>query len=450
MRNKTILALVVMIALCGQVLASDQITGVSVVASSGWYGPFTPTTCIDGTGMDIGGVPDTAQVGGGYWYSPAATNWITVDLGGVGSLDQMKIWNINVGSGLSPAYGWRYAEVLVSLTNPNFDDPTKYQDLGEIEIPVAPGDDVTPYGTVFPINATNIRYVKLVLNDKWAGGQGDGGLSEIKFYGTVTPPVVPLTLVGYWPFEGNANDASGNSNDGTAAGGLVYTEGQVGQCAQFNGTDSKITIANPANFEYTDEISISFWVKQDNIDQAMYATIMNKMNNLGSGLDGWFIFSGLQAWETNGMNLYFRSTMNDYGLGTTPTCEDKWHHIAVTIKGTVLTHYYDGQAVSGLHYNLSGGMSVGTGYPLTFGQASNPAGDVGGPWAGKLDEVRYYHGTLSDEDVKNLFVQGGGILCDGPTIAEDLNKDCKVNFADFAQLASKWMDCYVYNNIGCE
>jgi hypothetical protein len=141
MRNKTILALVVMIALCGQVLASNQITGVSWFNASGWYGPFTPQSCIDGTGMDIGGVADTAQTNGGYWYDPSGANWITVDLGGVGSLDEIKIWNINV-AGASATYGWRFADVYVSLTNRAFDDPTKYQYIGEIDIPVAPGDNV--------------------------------------------------------------------------------------------------------------------------------------------------------------------------------------------------------------------------------------------------------------------------------------------------------------------
>ncbi|HAL45673.1 MAG: hypothetical protein A2Y12_01700 [Planctomycetes bacterium GWF2_42_9] len=449
MRNKIILALVALIALCGQTFAADQITGVSVYAVSGYYGPFTPASCIDGTGMDIGGVPDTAQLSGGYWYDPSGASWITVDLGGVGSVDEIKIWNLNHPD--TGTYDWRYAQVYVSLTNPNFDNPAEYQNLGEIDIPQAPGNDTTPYGSVYNITHTgNIRYVKLVLNSSWGGATGNGGLSEIKFYGAVTPPVVPLTLVGYWPLNGNADDASGNSNNGSIVGGLTYTAGQVGQCAQFNGIDSGITIANPANFEFTDEISISFWVNQDDVAQNMYAMVLNKMNNVQAAVDGWMIFTGQGAWEPTGMNPWFKSTLPGYGYGTTPSCVNAWHHVVVTIKGSDFTHYLDGKLWSSLGADLNGSMTVGAGYPLAFGQKSNPAGDMGSFWAGKLDEVRYYHGTLSEEDVKNLFVQGGGILCDGPTIPEDLNKDCKVNFADFAQMATKWLECYVYNNFGCE
>ena len=89
MRNKIILSLVLVAGVLGcQAFAADQITGVTVYAVSGQYGPFTAASCIDGTGMDIGGVADTAQTNGGYWYDGfTAPMWITVDLGGVGTLD---------------------------------------------------------------------------------------------------------------------------------------------------------------------------------------------------------------------------------------------------------------------------------------------------------------------------------------------------------------------------
>jgi hypothetical protein len=343
--------------------------------------------------------------------------------------------------------------VLVSLTNPNFDNPAEYQDLGEIEIPVAPGDMTTPYGTAYPIAHTgDVRYVKILLNDKWIGGPLlDAGLSEIKFYGSVTPQVVPLTLVGYWPLDGNANDASGNGNNGTTVGGLAFVAGQKGQCAQFNGVDSGITIANPANFEFTDEVSLSFWVNQDDVALGAYSVVINKFSNITSALDGLLVFSGQASWTSTGMNAYMANTIEG-GHSITPSCVGKWHHIAVTYKGRDVTAYYDGKLATN-HVYPSRGLNILTtaaGYPLAFGHKSNPLGDLGTFWSGKLDEVRYYHGTLSAEDVIALYQQDGGIVCDGDTIPEDINKDCKVNFADFAMMAAKWLDCYAYNNYGCE
>ena len=40
-------------------------------------------------------------------------------------------------------------------------------------------------------------------------------------------------LIGYWQFEGNPNDASGNGRDLVTYGGLGYASGLFGQAADF-------------------------------------------------------------------------------------------------------------------------------------------------------------------------------------------------------------------------
>jgi hypothetical protein len=453
MKKKIILALVTAIALCGQVLA-EEISGVSVYDHSGHWAMYVPEGCINGAGLNYNGVADThicINDTDTQWYDEyGPVSWITVDLGGISTINELKIWNLNIAGYCS--LGWRYAQVLVSLTDPTFSDPAQYQYLGEIEIPMAPSDSVTPYGTSFTVSHTgNIRYVKLVCNGTWAGLTRQAGLAEIKFYGTVTPVTVPLTLIGYWPLNGNADDASGNGNNGTNVGGLTYTAGQVGQCAQFNGVDSGITIANPANFEFTDEISLSFWVNQDDVALGTYSLVINKFSNTMSALDGWMVFTGQAAWTSTGMNAWMANTIEG-GHSITSSCVGAWHHIAVTYKGKDVTAYYDGKLATNHVYQGRGLnlLTTAAGYPLAFGHKSNPLGEMGTFWSGKLDEVRFYHGTLSAEDVIDLYQQGGGIVCDGDTIPEDINKDCKVNFADFAMMAAKWLECYAYNNYGCE
>jgi hypothetical protein len=434
---------------------APEISTAALLSYSGHYASYQPSFCLNGAGLNINGVQDThscTPADGTAWFENATSSWITVDLGGVGTLSQLKIWNLNLYPGIPFYYQWRYARVLVSLTNPAFDDPAQYQDMGIIEIPLAPMTSTDPFGTVFPITHTgDIRYVKLISLESWGGpGAPAGrGLSEIKFYGTVEPIPVPLTLVGYWPLDGNAEDASGNGNHGTTVGGITWVDGQHGQCAQFNGTDTGIDIANPDNFDFTDEISLSFWVNQE-AAQSSYAMVLNKMSCSFASLEGWMIFTGQDGWTSNGMNNWFKSTIDSYGVRTTPTCVDGWHHVAVTVKGTVLKVYFDGFLHEGWGYDLPGPMKGAAGYPLAFGHKSNPAGDLGSFWRGKLDEVRFYHGTLSLDDVKALYQQGGGILCATEPIAEDINKDCRVDLSDFAMIAAHWLECYSYNNYGCE
>jgi hypothetical protein len=52
---------------------------------------------------------------------------------------------------------------------------------------------------------------------------------------------------------------------------------------------------------------------------------------------------------------------------------------------------------------------------------------------GLIDDVRIYNYALSGDEVRWL-------LCDKPPKG-DLNRDCNVNFLDFAILISEWLDC---------
>lgn len=54
------------------------------------------------------------------------------------------------------------------------------------------------------------------------------------------PSYVPTNgLVGYWPFNGNANDESGNGNNGSNNGATLTTDrnGVANQAYSFDGND---------------------------------------------------------------------------------------------------------------------------------------------------------------------------------------------------------------------
>jgi hypothetical protein len=66
-------------------------------------------------------------------------------------------------------------------------------------------------------------------------------------------------LVAYYPFNGDAQDASGNGNHGIVHGGIKYVEGMVEQAVKLNGTDTYIRIANPSQ-KFDTQYTISGWV----------------------------------------------------------------------------------------------------------------------------------------------------------------------------------------------
>src|SRR5438045_1722727 len=69
-------------------------------------------------------------------------------------------------------------------------------------------------------------------------------------------------LVAYWPFDGNANDASGSGNNGTVNGSTLATDrfGNLNSAYSFDGMSSIITVPASSQFDATNH-TLSLWVK---------------------------------------------------------------------------------------------------------------------------------------------------------------------------------------------
>lgn len=67
------------------------------------------------------------------------------------------------------------------------------------------------------------------------------------------PSYVPLNgLVAYFPFSGNANDSSGNGNNGTVNGAILDNDrnGIANSAYNFDGLSSNIIISSLNNLQY--------------------------------------------------------------------------------------------------------------------------------------------------------------------------------------------------------
>jgi len=78
------------------------------------------------------------------------------------------------------------------------------------------------------------------------------------------PSYVPTNgLVGYWPFNGNANDESGNGNHGTVNGATLTTDrnGNANSAFSFDGVDDWI-LAN--SILLSNDFTINFLINASN------------------------------------------------------------------------------------------------------------------------------------------------------------------------------------------
>ena len=128
----------------------------------------------------------------------------------------------------------------------------------------------------------------------------------------------------WYPFEGNASDASGHGNDGTVTGTVTYPAGKLGaQAVQFNGSAGNyVTIPLSVSNDFT----IAFWVKTTstggsgqwyNGDGLVDGEMPGPVNDFGVSLVGANAAFGVGNPDTT---IYTTNAVND----------GAWHHVTAT------------------------------------------------------------------------------------------------------------------------
>ena len=125
-------------------------------------------------------------------------------------------------------------------------------------------------------------------------------LTPLKLFGKITllfvalivcascknaPTFVKVGLVAYYPFNGNAHDASGNKNDGRVVGASPCKDrfGKSDAAFGFNGVDNYISFAS-APLKNLDNWSLSVWINPASTNQyAMAVCLGFDDGNTGDG-----------------------------------------------------------------------------------------------------------------------------------------------------------------------
>jgi hypothetical protein len=221
---------------------------------------------------------------------------------------------------------------------------------------------------------------------------------------TETPEISATdpNLVGWWKFDGNANDSSGNDNNGTEKGDPTYVAGKIGQAISFDGLSDRIEVhatlaGNPELFP-AKTISVSAWVKSTVPASALCSLIRHE-----------FHFTPLQTFEDSAWANVFTDQYGSKGLRRSGSDwskinDGKWHHYAVTYNNGSHEVWIDGtKEVS----NYFGSFPLWTGddQPWVFG--GKERGEGGGEYyPGELDDIRIYNYALSKGEIITLYNEG--------------------------------------------
>jgi hypothetical protein len=227
-----------------------------------------------------------------------------------------------------------------------------------------------------------------------------------------TPPCPTLAtnlqtgLVGYWPFCGNANDESGNGNNGTVNGATLTTDrfGNANSAYSFDGVNDFIQAPNYAS---NSSFTFSCWVNMSTYN----------LNALGS--NDFIFFANHSGLNNNSRNflLGYRNFGSEYGfssyvfnnsgiqLGGYPTNQpppsaNTWHHFSSVFEnGISIKMYLDGE----LFYNQTVNVPLQSNMPslpLFFGVGIATQFDF---LEGELDDAGFWNRALTPTEISQLY-----------------------------------------------
>ncbi|MCL6592060.1 MAG: hypothetical protein K6U80_19190, partial [Firmicutes bacterium] len=229
---------------------------------------------------------------------------------------------------------------------------------------------------------------------------------------------LPLTdLVAYYPFNGNANDESGNGNHGTVYGATLSSDrfGIQNKAYSFDRINDFISV-NTNQLSITQSISISVWIKNTDISYTDdgYGGASNYV--ISKGVYGVHPYN--DYYMNIGQNRLSFHIINNSGTMYTATGNISdliYHHIVgiYDYANSKLKLYIDGVLVdeisaSGRIKNSNNSFYIGDWNGASLWHF----------WKGLIDDIRIYNRPLSETEVQNLYHEG-----DWPILLQNPNFD---------------------------
>jgi len=227
-----------------------------------------------------------------------------------------------------------------------------------------------------------------------------------------TTPDITTGLVAYYPFNGNANDESGNGNNGTVYGATLTTDrfGNANGAYSFDGTNNNINLPNP--FLGGGQIS------EFSLSSRLYLNSTANSPNIWGKTYFWGEVN-LSIASNNSINLMWANSYsgNKYSVifsENNVVQTGLWYDVVVVFKNSIGQIYLNGSLIkTNLSWSAQGGILISTTNiesVCNFMQHANSSkfgsrvtsGSTGNFFNGKLDEFRVYNRALSQEEITYL------------------------------------------------
>jgi hypothetical protein len=220
---------------------------------------------------------------------------------------------------------------------------------------------------------------------------------------TTTSPIsnqLKNSLVAFYPFNGNANDVTGNRHDGANFGGSMTNDRfeNANSAILFNGKSYVIAPLSNAS----SNLALSVWFLSSNTINFPINSVVahsapefsligfvDDANNCSDNIGAW----QFQSYNTLRLN-YFPFHVE---IKTSQINSNGWHHILFQRSNKLVEIYYDGI----LQNSISGNISVQNVTDLVIGKQWKTL--QGLFFNGKVDDVGVWDRTLTSAEINHLY-----------------------------------------------
>jgi alpha-tubulin suppressor-like RCC1 family protein/Leucine-rich repeat (LRR) protein len=214
---------------------------------------------------------------------------------------------------------------------------------------------------------------------------------------SLIPTYIPSNgLIAYYPFTGNANDASGNGYNGTVTGAVLITdkEGNPNSAYSFDGVNSYIDAVIATIPQNNAPRTISGWFKTNspNFAENNYSTIFN-YGNLSTTQR-----FALSIYSKGYLDFITASDFSNNDLGVQNNyLNNTWYFFTITYDGTKVSLFVDGNYIDGKNITLNT-------INKTFRIGKRITGDTYNEcFKGSIDDIGIWNRVLTPDEITLLY-----------------------------------------------
>lgn len=283
------------------------------------------------------------------------------------------------------------------------------------------------------LTASNLVYANAAASQTLVNNTTAQLLAAIAAYQAhLIQEIAAVNLIGFWKMNGNANDSSGNANNGVVTAGHAYFGGGTPTLTldRFGRANMAYHFDHGGNIDVPykaslnpQQMSLSVWVKWSGTGRTLNAdtytmVAMNRWNGYKFQLQSTHLpFYTVKVVKAAGdTTIYDRDTGDGFSIA-----EGTWRNLVVTFTSNTMSFYINGDLVKTWDAASSrpvpgNGLTLANPIDFVIGQdlptnkytaTDDGTGrffvNYGGFFTGDLDDVMFYNIALTGPQVKSIF-----------------------------------------------